>query len=254
MRSVTFRGIGATYKYITVNEGFRALWRGNIPQVIRCLHMQEINLLFKDRIMRQFKLTEDMSSWKKLQVNILSGGLSGVLTDCFLYSFDMARTQMAVDMLNKDGKRQYKAFFEVYQKLLKSEGFRGLYRGFTVSATGVFIYRGCYFGLFDTLRPMVLPVDAGFGETFILAYAVTMVSMQFVYPFDTLRRRMMLTAGSGRVYPSSLLLLKMIVKSEGVRSLYRGSVANIFRGTTGALVLAVFDRLKHRYLEWKATK
>ena len=48
----------------------------------------------------EFELTEDMSSWKKLQVNVLSGGLSGVLTDCFLYSFDMARTQMAVDMLS----------------------------------------------------------------------------------------------------------------------------------------------------------
>ena len=59
--------------------------------------MQEINLLFKDRIMRQFTLSKEMSFSKKLQINVVSGGLSGVLTDCFLYSFDFARTQMAVD-------------------------------------------------------------------------------------------------------------------------------------------------------------
>merc|ERR1712192_329783 len=32
----------------------------------------------------------------------------------------------------------------------------GLYRGFTISAVGIFIYRGMYFGMFDTLKPMLI--------------------------------------------------------------------------------------------------
>ena len=37
--------------------------------------MQEINLLFKDRIMRQFKTSEEMSTLKKFGITVVSGGL-----------------------------------------------------------------------------------------------------------------------------------------------------------------------------------
>ena len=49
----------------------------------------------------------------------------------------------------------------MYTKTLKSDGIQGLYRGFTISAVGIFIYRGMYFGLYDTLKPMLLGKDAG---------------------------------------------------------------------------------------------
>ena len=49
----------------------------------------------------------------------------------------------------------------MYVKTLKSDGIQGLYRGFTISAVGIFIYRGMYFGLYDTLKPMLLGKDAG---------------------------------------------------------------------------------------------
>ena len=73
-----------------------------MAQVVRCVHTQEINLVFKDRIMQKFKLTEEMSNWRKLGLNVVSGGLAGVLTDCFLYSFDFCRTQMATDLIGKN--------------------------------------------------------------------------------------------------------------------------------------------------------
>ena len=75
--------------------------------------------------------------------------------------------------------------------------------------------------------------------------------MQGVYPFDTLRRRMMLTSGTGQFYRSSFHCLQEILKYEGAKSLFKGSTANIIRGTSGALVLAVFDRLKNYHLQQK---
>ena len=75
--------------------------------------------------------------------------------------------------------------------------------------------------------------------------------MQAVYPFDTLRRRMMITSGTGYTYKSALHCLRVIVAFEGVKSLFKGSSVNVLRGTTGALVLAVFDRLKKWYLKRK---
>jgi len=76
--------------------------------------------------------------------------------------------------------------------------------------------------------------------------------MQAVYPFDTLRKRMMVTSGSGYYYRHSFHAFRSILAFEGFAALFKGSSANIIRGTTGALVLAVFDRFKKYYLERKS--
>merc|ERR1712154_724078 len=61
---------------------------------------------------------------------------------------------------------------DVYVKTLKSDGIQGLYRGFAISAVGIFIYRGMYFGLYDTLKPLILGADAGVTLSFFLGWAV----------------------------------------------------------------------------------
>merc|ERR1712029_914438 len=82
----------------------------------------------------------------------------------------------------------------------------GLYRGFTISAVGIFIYRGMYFGLYDTLKPLVLGSDAGVTLSFFLGWAVTVTAGLMSYPIDTVRRRMMMTSGGGVKYKGSILL------------------------------------------------
>ena len=67
-------------------------------------------------------------------------------------------------------------------KTLKSDGIQGLYRGFTISAVGIFIYRGMYFGLYDTLKPLLLGKDAGVFLSFFLGWAVTVTAGLMSYP------------------------------------------------------------------------
>merc|ERR1712041_11615 len=85
---------------------------------------------------------------------------------------------------------------DVYVKTLKSDGIQGLYRGFVISAVGIFIYRGMYFGLYDTIKPIVLGgKDASVTLSFLLGWAVTVTAGLMSYPIDTVRRRMMMTSG-----------------------------------------------------------
>ena len=56
----------------------------------------------------------------------------------------------------KDGKRQFNGLLDVYKKTIASDGISGLYRGFVISCVGIFIYRGLYFGLYDTLKPALI--------------------------------------------------------------------------------------------------
>merc|ERR1712008_414999 len=95
----------------------------------------------------------------------------------------------------KGGERQFNGLIDVYVKTLKSDGIQGLYRGFTISAVGIFIYRGMYFGLFDTLKPILVGgKDASVAASFLLGWAVTVTAGLMSYPIDTIRRRMMMTS------------------------------------------------------------
>merc|ERR1719232_1377745 len=147
-----------------------------------------------------FKSSKDDSYAKKFGKNIASGGAAGALSLCFVYSLDYARTRLANDTKSAKkggggGERQYSGLIDVYKKTLASDGVAGLYRGFVISCVGIIVYRGCYFGFYDTLKPIVLGEDAGLLLSFCLGYGVTVAAGLASYPIDTIRRRMMMTSG-----------------------------------------------------------
>lgn len=65
------------------------------------------------------------------------------------------------------------------------------------------------------------------------------------YPFDTLRRRMMLTSGQPSKYRNAIHAFQEVVRHEGFHVLFRGVTANILSGMAGAGVLAGYDQLQH---------
>ena len=149
-----------------------------------------------------------------------------------------------MDARNAASERQFKGIIDVYVKTIKADGIRGLYRGFVVSCTCIFIYRGLYFGLYDTLRPVLLSDNPVWLHTFLLGWAVTITSGLTAYPIDTLRRRMMMTSGEKVKYSGSWDCFRQIIRTEGAGALYRGCGVNVVRGVAGAGVLSGFERLK----------
>jgi len=232
-------------------EGVYPFWRGNLANVLRYFPTQALNFAFKDSIKAIFKTPKDVPNYMKFGTNIASGGAAGTMSLLFVYSLDYARTRLANDAKGKGGERQFNGLVDVYVKTLKSDGIQGLYRGFTISAVGIFIYRGMYFGLYDTLKPLLLGADAGVGISFILGWAVTVTAGLMSYPIDTVRRRMMMTSGGGVKYKGSLDCFTTVLKNEGFMSLMKGAGANILRGVAGAGVLAGFDKFKSLYIEFR---
>ena len=102
------------------------------------------------------------SSVAKLSKNILAGSCARVTSLVLLYSLDYTRTRLAADVkVGKGAERQFTGIIDVYQKTLQSDGIKGLYRGFAISFLGIMVYRGLYFGLFDTLKTLVTCEDGG---------------------------------------------------------------------------------------------
>ncbi len=71
------------------------------------------------------------------------------------------------------------------------------------------------------------------------------------YPLDTIRRRMMMTSGTGTHYKSSIDCTIQILKGEGVLAFFKGAGANVLRGIAGAGAISGFDVFKRHYEEWK---
>jgi len=236
------------------SEGIYPLWRGNLANCLRYFPTQALNFAFKDKVKAAFNVPKDASYGKKFTANILSGGCAGSLSLLFVYSLDYARTRLANDAKGKGGERQYNGLIDVYKKTLKSDGIQGLYRGFVISCVGIFVYRGMYFGLYDSLKPILLGPDAGLFLSFCLGYGVTVTSGLMSYPIDTIRRRMMMTSGTAVKYKGSVDCAVQILKNEGFMSMMKGAGANILRGVAGAGVLAGFDSFKKIYIGWRLAK
>lgn len=112
------------------------------------------------------------------------------------------------------------------------------------------MYRGCYFGFFDSLKPM-LPegMENNLLVTFGLGWVVTIAAGLASYPLDTIRRRMMMTSGEAVKYKSSMDCAAQVLKNEGMSSFFKGAGANVLRGVAGAGVLAGFDKIKEIYID-----
>merc|ERR1712029_1092289 len=106
-------------------------------------------------------------------------------------------------------------------KTIKTDGVQGLYRGFVISCVGIFIYRGMYFGLYDSLKPILLGEDASVLLSFMLGWGVTITAGLMSCPIDTIRRRMMMTSGGGVKYNGSLDCFRQVLKNEGFMSLMK---------------------------------
>jgi len=232
------------------NEGIIPFWRGNLANCIRYFPTQALDFAFKDKIKLMFKQNKNDPYMVNFGKNVASGGVAGALSLCFVYSLDYARTRLANDVKSTKkggGDRKYNGLVDVYKKTMATDGIAGLYRGFVISCVGIVIYRGCYFGFYDTLKPILLGPDAGIALSFLLGYGVTVTSGLISYPVDTIRRRMMMTSGQAVKYKGAMDCMFQIVRSEGVASLFKGAGANILRGIAGAGVLSGFDKLVQLY-------
>jgi len=242
-----YSGIIDAFKRTGAEEGLISFWRGNTANVIRYFPTQALNFAFKDKYKAMFGYKKSEGYWKWFGGNLASGGLAGATSLLFVYSLDYARTKLANDaksVSKEGGGREYKGLFDVYKKTLASDGIGGLYRGFLPSVAGIIVYRGLYFGLYDTLKPALLTgkLQGNFLASFALGWAVTVGASTASYPLDTVRRRMMMTSGQAVKYAGSLDAFRQIVATEGVGSLFKGCGANILRAVAAALVLSIYDQ------------
>jgi len=261
-----YKGIIDCFIRIPKEQGFTSFWRGNLANVIRYFPTQALNFAFKDKFKNIFLAGVDKKKqfWRYFAGNLASGGAAGASSLCFVYPLDFARTRLAADIGGgKKGKgggkdaggppkaREFSGMGDCIKKTVKSDGILGLYRGFGVSVQGIIIYRACYFGFYDTAKGMLPdPKNSPLVVSWAIAQLVTTISGIVSYPFDTVRRRMMMQSGrplAERPYKNTMDCWRKVRAQEGTGAFFKGALSNVLRGTGGALVLVLYDEVKELF-------
>ncbi|CAF1432310.1 unnamed protein product [Adineta steineri] len=202
-----------------------------------------------------FKQNKNHSHMVNFAKNIAIGSTAGVLSLCFVYPLDYARTRLANDVISTKkggGKRKYKGPVDVYKKTLATDGIAGLYRGFVISCVETSIYCGCVFGFYDTFKPILVGPNDNITLLFSLYFGIIVTSYFISYPVDTIRRRMMMTSGEAVKYKGSMNCMFQILRTEGVMAFYKGASINILRGLASASVILALKRLGQSHAGIKA--
>lgn len=231
-------------------QGFASFWRGNLANVIRYFPTQALNFAFKDTYKKVFcPFNPKQQPFMFFLGNMASGGAAGATSLLFVYPLDFARTRLAADVGKgkKGGEREFSGLVDCLQKIYKSDGPVGLYRGFVISVVGIIVYRASYFGMFDTGKVLLWKdhKKANFFAMWAFAQAVTVSAGISSYPLDTVRRRLMMQSGRADVmYTGTIDCFNKILKNEGPKAFFKGSLSNVIRGTGGALVLVFYDKIQ----------
>jgi len=245
-----YTGIMDCFNRVNAEQGPKAFWRGNLVNCIRYAPQQGSALAFNDAIKRAIpKYNPKTHYYQDFGSKLLAGGCAGGLANVVCYPFDFARTRLASDL--GSGKGQFNGIADCIMKTVQQGGITGLYRGSAVTVAGAFVYRGGQLGLFAQVMDMnPYKQDkgiVGIVAAFVCATVARTITTPFNYPFDTVRRRMMLDSekpAAERLYRSGIHCFTQVMKKEGFGGMYKGLIPELVRGLGGPLVLTAYDRIK----------
>jgi len=166
---------------------------------------------------------------------------------------------LTADVTEKNKKKLYSGAIDCIVKVLRSEGGIGaLYKGFMISIGGNILYKGIYFGGYDSMKKFYQQYlnkeghdtamrNLSFLEKWMIGQGATTTAQLLSYPFDTVRRRLILrgTKTQNNLYKNSWQCAKKIWIDEGYYGFLKGSLANTFRGLGGALGLVCYDEIQN---------
>jgi solute carrier family 25 (adenine nucleotide translocator) protein 4/5/6/31 len=219
-----------------------SLWKNNISICLAYSPFQALNFALKEKCSEFIQPTKSNSRMIFFTKNIVSGGIAGSLLCFFFYPLDYCGSKLRYNDLNRTkGTRQNK-ILDIFWNTLTNEGVTALYKGAIVTCLSVFLYRGFYFGLYDSFRVE----DSSFLFSFTLGYIVSIISGFLSHPLLRIKLKM-ISGEDNSNYKGAFDCAKKNLKAEGAIFMIKGFERNIYESITRALILVGFDKLTKYY-------
>jgi solute carrier family 25 phosphate transporter 23/24/25/41 len=244
-----YDGIYSSFKKIYVEDGILGYWRGNGANVIKVI--PEIGFRF---LMFEYLKTKILTIYEVNELNatqrLLSGGISGMVSQFVVYPMEVVRSRLAVSEVSV-----YKGIYDCTLSTYRS-GIRGFYVGLTPSLLGIFPYAAIDLTIYDFLRTYYIKnYDALPTPIFSLVCGAIASSVgQFVaYPLDLTRRRLQVQGVNTKTdtsikYTGTIDCIKKTLYNEGFRGLYKGMTPNLLKVIPAvSMYYVVYEQMKKFY-------
>lgn len=243
-----YTGVGNCAVRVLREQGVLSFWRGNLSNVVRYVPSTAFAFSTKDWFKRTFcGFDPEKDKLRFFWGNMASGGFAGAAAALLTYPFDFTRTRLAADIGGKRRERLFTGTIDCIRKVYQMNGIQGLYRGVSLALPVFVLYRALYFGLYDSCTYFAkrkTGILSAFSRLFI-AVSVTTTASLALYPFDTIRRRLMMQSGrSDLLYAGIRDCIGKIYASEGLKGYFKGGFVNLIRSSGGAVCLVLYDLLK----------
>lgn len=166
-----------------------------------------------------------------LGINAMAGGAAGITVDAILFPLDTIKTRL-------QARKQ--------PGVQVQSGFKGSYRGLLAALLNGFPGAATFWTAYEGTKQMLLPVVAGTSYAF-LAHAGAAVTAEVAVcavrtPLEIVKQQMQTGMHSGVA-----TALRTIIQTEGLRGLYAGAFATIFRDIPFDIIqFCLYEEMKQR--------
>ncbi|KAF0717891.1 Aste57867_2032 [Aphanomyces stellatus] len=212
-----------TFSQLYQTHGVRGFWKGNLAGCCRLGPYSAIKFCVFDQL---HSTSESAAAGRAF-----NGAIAGLVATFTVYPMELVRTRL---IAMKNTTSIAKECFRV----LRTEGMCGLYRGCLSGLVGAIPFEGIQFASYEYGKSFVTehrwPASRWSADKtkldtvdhLALGSVSGAVAQMVAYPFDTIKKRLQLQAATKN---GMIDCFNQIVRTDGVRGLYRGSGPNMVR-------------------------
>jgi len=198
----------------------------------------------------QIDSKDGKNSFYRSGVNALSGISGGIVATALWHPLDLLRTRLSAQGFWEAGHvgERYTGLIDAISKILRQEGFKGIYRGVSAAMVGSGISWGVYLSTYHALRPQLGGSALGNFSAGVLAGIVQTITTN---PFWLIKTRMQLQQDTVEYktnaplrYRSMVDGLRTVWRTEGIAGLYRGITPGLVMTPHGGFQFAVIEECK----------
>ncbi len=251
-----YKGTLPTLRHIVKHEGLRALWKGNVPAELLYLCYGVVQFTsYKQTALLLRSITGGEGHIPASAESFIAGATGGAAGTIATYPLDLLRTRFAA----QGNDRVYTGLWRAITQIRREEGYRGFFRGLGPGLGQIIPFMGMFFAAYETLR---VPLKQYYNLPFSTGDAVagmtaSVIAKTVSFPLDLVRKRIQVQGPTrGRYvhrnipeYRDTFGTIRMILRSEGVRGLYRGLTVSLLKAApTSTVTIWTYERALRFYV------
>ncbi|PKY07150.1 mitochondrial thiamine pyrophosphate carrier 1 [Aspergillus campestris IBT 28561] len=228
-----------TQPKLTFFSNEKALWKGNIPAELMYITYGATQFTTYRTVTHLLQTHSPRPLPPPLE-SFLAGATAGGLATATTYPLDLLRTRFAA----AGPDRIYSSLATSVRDIIQHEGARGLFRGCSAAIAQIVPYMGLFFATYESLRPIVGSGGWGGSGDAVAGVVASVLAKTGVFPLDLVRKRLQVQGPTRGLYVHRNIpeyrgvgaTIAVIVRTQGVRGLYRGLVVSLVKAAPASAV------------------